>query len=225
MIRTDSVDADFYNRVLDRIERRDRRPQGIALHLAGRSASELFVITVYRDEIAMADMFRMFTAPEMSNELQASGVTADISRHEFSVERLWISESVQPSRQRPLSRPRYAYLFADPIMTADVYEEAIDRSHFPERWPDGLLIHMVTSRGVRFGVVDIWDSPEKAKQHYVASIIPNSSIASGTEISLAGVGDNWISLHALSVLLEPSDPLRWFSQTDVLSDHRPAPGT
>lgn len=212
MIRTKSVGTDFYDRVMDRIANRPRKPRGILMHFAGANADELFVITAYRDSLSRADQFTDFSGPEIANELRDSNLAQDIGRHEFAIVRLLIAPDVDQLAERPLREPRYAFLFVDEKMTEATYVDSTTRARFPEVWPDELETHLVFRHREQLSVIDIWRSREAAKQHYMSAIRPNVALAIGEEMPAGGFGDNWIELHALTLTLAQDDPLRSFSK-------------
>lgn len=211
LIRTKSVGIEFYDRVMDRMAQRPRKPRGIVLHFAGTNASELFVVTVYRDILSRADQFSDFSGPEITNELRESGLATDIGRHEFAIERLLMGADVEPIAARPLSTPRFAFLVVDEKMTANSYRDSTERARFPEVWPEGLETHLVFRHREQLSVIDIWRSREAARQHYSSSIVPSVSISLGEEMPTNAINENWIELHSLTITLAADDPLRSFS--------------
>lgn len=212
MIRNTGVGIDFYDKVMDRIAARSRRPRGVAVHLAGLCEGEINVITIYRDATSRTDVFSDFSAPEIANEQASGPQRADIGRVEFEVERLLISDRLPRSVERPVERDLYAYTHFDTELTADVYLEAAERSTFPEVWPDGLLLHTLCRHSTEMVVIDLWDSHEAAAAHYVNTIRPNVEAVLGHPLPDRLTGDDVIKVHALTVTLESDDPLRNFSK-------------
>lgn len=191
VIRTDAVGADFYDRVMDRIAGRQRRPRGIAVHFAGSNADELFVVTIYRDIEAQAGMFTDFSGPEIINELHESDTRADLSRDEYTLERLWIAESLGPISERPVAKPMFACLLLDGQMTSAAYEASVEDSRTSGNWPEGLQLHAAFRRGQHLGFVELWTSSELAESHS---------------------REGRLELHSLTVTLALDDPLRDFAK-------------
>lgn len=216
LIRTEAVGTDFYDKVIARIDKRSRKPRGIALHFAGTCADELFVVTVYRDAVSRADMFTDFTGPEIANELHESGTRADISRHEYQVHRLLVADSLESVAERLTNETWSAMFVVDPAMTTEIYARTTALARFPERWPDGLQAHILFSTGNQLGIFDIWNSKEAADVHYKNTIAPSSEESLGSKLPEGQFENSWIELHSFIVNLPRDDSLRSFSSPALL---------
>lgn len=212
MIRTSGVGIEFYDRVMDRMAARSRRPHGVAVHFAGLCDGEINVVTVYRDATSRTATFADFSGPEIANAQVEGPERADIGRVEYEVERLLVSDDLSQSTERPVGRDLFAYTHFDAEMTADVYLKAVEHSSFPETWPSGLLLHMLCRHGRELVVIDIWDSHRAAGDHYTGTIRPSVEAVLGHPLPDRLTGDDVIKLHSLTVALEPDDPLRSFSK-------------
>lgn len=214
LIRTDAVGTAFYDSVMERISRRSRSPHGIVVHFAGICGNELFVVTVYRDASDRTTMFSDFSGPEIANELHESKTRADLTRHEFAVHRLLVADSVEKTAQRPIVEPRSAMFVVDPAMTLEAYRKATVLAHFPDRWPEGLLMHMLFSHGKQMSVIDLWTTKEFARPHYTNTVVPSTEQSLGEKLPENQFENGWIDLHALTVNLKPDDPLRDYSSPE-----------
>jgi hypothetical protein len=213
MIRSSGVGIDFYKGVIERIAERDRGPRGIVLHFAGSTASETFVLSVYSGRTAMTRMFTDFTGPEIANQLHRVGVTDDITRHEFPVERLFMDKALTARAFEHTEPGEYfGFAFFDGAITKTNYEIMEKSAKFPAAWPDGLLVHLVANFGDRWGVFDLWDSTEQAQAHYLGAVVPAAAKAGGFESTTPGLGKNWIDIHTLYVPAVEDDPVRHFAR-------------
>lgn len=194
VIRTERVGVDFYARVMDRIAKRQRKPRGVLLHLAGTNANELFVVTVYRDALSRADLFRDFSGPEIINELRESGISEDIGRDEFEVVQIQMATDFEQQAQRPLATPRFAFLFIDGQITPSIDAQSTEQLRLPELWPEELDTHIVFREREQLGRIDIWRSQEAAEQHYGPTLPPSAAI----------------ELAALTNTIAADDPMRSF---------------
>lgn len=215
LIRTDAVGTAFYDSVMDRIAQRSRKPRGIVLHFAGTCGDELFVVTVYRDSSTRAAMFTDFSGPEIANELHESETRADLTRHELEVKRMLASDELTNVAERPISAPKSALFVVDPDMTTEAYRKAAALANFPDRWPEGLLLHLLFSSNKQMGVFDLWSSKELARPHYENTIAPSTEETLGKKLAEGQFQNGWIELHALTVNLRPDDPLREYSDPAV----------
>jgi hypothetical protein len=218
IIRSKEVGTDFYDGVVKRIVSRPQQPNGLLFHFSGTFEDELFVVSVYRDLESATDTFADYTAPEIANEIRASGMARDVARHEFPVESLAIGDVDEFSGFRFTEPGEFrALLFLDESLHRDTYLNTTGTANFPDDWPSGLLFHVAGLVGDRWGIFDVWrgnidpapfyrDRIEAAIRARVPSVSPT-----------VGERRHWIELHSLSVdlteigdnrrfLREPSQP-------------------
>lgn len=212
MIRTNGVGIEFYDRVMDRMAERARRPHGVAVHFAGLCEGEINVVTIYRDATARTDVFADFSGPEIANAQLVGPERTDISREEFEVDHLYLDDELKRTVERPVEQPMYAFVHMGDGASKSEYEEAARRSRFPEEWPRGMLLHVACRHGGEQVVVDLWKSLGDAAEFYAKTIQPIAESVMDREAPDLLSSDRAIELHALTVTLDSADPLRSYSR-------------
>lgn len=208
LIRTAEIDLDVYSEIAKRIGTKAGDLRGILLHFAGRAGGELFVVTAYRDASSMREVFNMVSGPAIAEAASAAGRSLDVTHHELKIERLWAADGLEPMGEQNLTEPHFAFVFNDPRMTREIYEQTVDAANFPEQWPSGLMTHLLSSQGSSHAIIDIWNDQEAAEAHYAKTIVPNASKSAGVEDPQELAGDNRINLRSLSINLTADDPMR-----------------
>lgn len=212
MIRTSGVGIEFYDRVMDRMAARPRRPQGVAVHFAGLCDGEINVVTIYRDSVARTDVFADFSGPEIANAQLAGPDRTDISRDEFEIDHLLVADELTQTVERPVERELFGFIHMNHGASTEQYDEAARRSRFPEEWPKGLLLHTACRHGGEQVVIDLWNSRDEAAEFYTKTIQPISTQVMGRDAPDLLAGDRMVRIHSLTVTLGPGDPLRRFSK-------------
>lgn len=209
-VSTDEGPA-LYESVMGRIAERSEQPRGVMLHYSTTWLGSFFVGTVFRDSASMHDGFVGYSAPEAENEMVATGLALDMSRHEFQLERLFVEPEVEPLP--------FSYVPADGVIaftaeallpSLETYREIARRPGYFDQPAEGRIAHIAHHSPVGVRLMTFWRSREAGERWNEEHLYgPLRELEPG-KLTDDTIEASWLELNSFVVCVAKDDPTRNF---------------
>lgn len=212
VVRT-APSTDFYDRVVDRIAKRAEQPEGILMQFAAIHGDELVVGTAYRDAAAMRDAFLRFTSIEAQNEMIESGVSFDLTRDEYELERLFVEPGVRAQNFASQVTDGVVAITSELIaLTPAEYRGVTSSLGWFDRSAPGRLAHVAYDHQGVMRSIDFWESREAAEAWLDDSMTEQFDKLHPGRRTEETSDASWLDVHAFVVSVEPDDAFRNFTR-------------
>lgn len=204
---------EFYDRVIARVFARDEQPRGVLMHYSAIYRDQIHVCTVFSDRVAMQEAFVNFSALEAENEMIASGVSFDLDRTEYELERLHVWPCVEPEQFSAKPAGSICAITSELLaLSPTEYREIEKKRGWGEQDVPGRLAHLAFRRGESMFTTTFWESRAAGEGfyrrflgHQVESTFPGRS-------SSLSFDKSWMDVHTFVVTLPKDHKIRDYAR-------------
>jgi hypothetical protein len=118
-------------------------------------------------------MFTESTGPDFAEIVRETGGGPDLSRDEFEIFSFAVHADDELQGFRFTDPGEFvAVLVTNPDITPERYALTTAAADFPDKWPEGLVIHVAGMFGNHMGVFDVWHGDANMGAFYVDRLAP-----------------------------------------------------
>ncbi|MGH2551885.1 MAG: hypothetical protein ACRDHN_21065, partial [Thermomicrobiales bacterium] len=186
---------------------------GVLMHYTTVWHGSFIVGTVFRDTDSMVQGFLSYSAPESQNEMISSGVSLDLSRDEFRLERLFVEPEVESSPFSLVPAGGIIAFTGEQILPSiETYRQIASTSGYFDSAAEGRLAHLahISPQGVR--TMTFWRTRELGErwneQHLYG---PLNELEPG-KLTDEAIEASWLDINSFVVTIDRNDPTRNFER-------------